>query len=40
LQSETIEEALRQYAAASGQTEDGPYVEKVLNEQKLLDKLL
>jgi soluble lytic murein transglycosylase-like protein len=40
LQSETIEEALRQYAAASGQTGDGPYVEKVLNEQKLIDKLL
>ena len=40
LQSDTIEEALRQYASASGQTEDGPYVEKVLNEQKLLDKLL
>ena len=40
LQSETIEEALRRYAAASGQLEDGPYVEKVLNEQKLLDKML
>ena len=40
LQSETIEEALRQYAADSGQTEDGPYVERVLNEQKLLEKLV
>ena len=40
LQSETIEEALRQYAADSGQTEDGPYVDRVLNEQKLLEKLL
>jgi hypothetical protein len=40
LQSETIEEALRQYAAGSGQTEDGPYVDRVLNEQKLLEKLL
>lgn len=39
LQSESIEEALRRYAAASGQTEDGPYIEKVLNEQKLLDKM-
>ena len=39
LQSESIEEALRRYAAASGQVEDGPYIEKVLNEQKLLDKM-
>jgi soluble lytic murein transglycosylase-like protein len=38
LQSETIEEALRQYAVASGQIEDGVYVERVLNEQKMLDK--
>ncbi|MGV1045566.1 transglycosylase SLT domain-containing protein [Limnohabitans sp.] len=40
LQSETIEEALRQYAAGSGQTADGIYVDRVLNEQKLLEKLL
>lgn len=40
LQSETIEEALRRYAAASGQMEEGTYIEKVLNEQKLLDKML
>jgi hypothetical protein len=40
LQSETIEVALRQYASDSGQTEDGTYVERVLNEQKLLEKLL
>lgn len=39
LQSESIEEALRRYAAASGQVEEGPYIEKVLNEQKLLDKM-
>lgn len=39
LQSETIEEALGQYAAASGQTEENLYIERVLNEQKLLDKL-
>ena len=40
LQSETMEEALRQYAISSGQSEVGPYVERVLNEQKLLDKML
>lgn len=40
LQSETMEEALRQYAASSGQSEVGPYVDRVLNEQKLLDKML
>ncbi|OYU31288.1 MAG: lytic transglycosylase [Comamonadaceae bacterium PBBC2] len=40
LQSETIEEALRQYAVSSGQSEVGPYVDRVLNEQKLLDKML
>lgn len=40
LQSETLEAALRQYAADSGQPEDGPYVERVLSEQKLLEKLL
>jgi soluble lytic murein transglycosylase-like protein len=40
LQSETMEEALRQYAVSSGQSEVGPYVERVLNEQKLLDKML
>jgi hypothetical protein len=40
LQSETIDEALRQYAAGSGQSEEGPYVERVLNEQKLLEKLI
>lgn len=40
LQSETIEEALRQYAADSGQPEEGLYVDRVLNEQKLLEKLL
>lgn len=39
LQSETIEEALRQYAAASGQTDEVLYVERVLNEQRLLEKL-
>lgn len=39
LQSETMEEALRQYAVSSGQSEVGPYVERVLNEQKLLDKM-
>lgn len=40
LQSETLEEALRHYAAGSGQTEDSPYVDRVLNEHKLLEKLL
>jgi soluble lytic murein transglycosylase-like protein len=40
LQSETMEEALRQYAVSSGQSEGGPYVERILNEQKLLDKML
>ena len=40
LQSETMEEALRQYAASSGQSEVSTYVERVLNEQKLLDKML
>jgi len=39
LQSETIEEALRQYAAASGQSDETLYVERVLNEQRLLEKL-
>lgn len=39
LQSETIEEALRQYAAASGQTDEVLYVDRVLNEQRLLEKL-
>jgi soluble lytic murein transglycosylase-like protein len=40
LQSETIEEALRQYGAASGQTEDAVYIERVLAEQRFLEKLL
>ena len=40
LQSETIEEALRQYASASGQAEDSVYIERVLAEQKFLEKLL
>lgn len=40
LQSESIEEALRRYAAASGQTEEALYIERVLNEQKFLDKLV
>ena len=40
LQSESIEEALRLYAVASGQSDVGPYVERVLNEQKMLDKML
>jgi soluble lytic murein transglycosylase-like protein len=39
LQSETIEETLRQYAAASGQTDEGLYVERVLAEQRLLERL-
>ncbi len=39
-QSESIEEALRQYAAASGQSDENLYVERVLNEQKLLEKML
>ncbi len=40
LQSETMHEALRQYATSSGQSEEGLYVERVLNEQKLLEKLI
>lgn len=40
LQSESIEEALRLYAVASGQSDVDPYVERVLNEQKMLDKML
>ncbi|PUE24788.1 transglycosylase SLT domain-containing protein [Limnohabitans sp. Jir72] len=40
LQSETLEEALRQYATNSGQSDDNQYIERVMNEQKLLEKLL
>ncbi|MGV0960519.1 MAG: transglycosylase SLT domain-containing protein [Limnohabitans sp.] len=40
LQSESIEDALRQYAMESGQSDDSQYVERILNEQKLLEKLL
>lgn len=40
LQSESVEDALRKYAAQSGQAEDSRYVERVLNEQKLLEKLI
>jgi len=39
LQSETIEETLAQYASASGQTDGGLYVERVLTEQRLLERL-
>ena len=39
LQSETIEETLRQYAAASGQTDEGLYIERVLAEQRMLERL-
>lgn len=40
LQNGTLEEALRQYAMQSGQSEDSQYVERILNEQKMLEKLL
>lgn len=35
----TLEDALRTYAATSGQVDDEPYVERVLTEHKLLEKL-
>lgn len=38
-QSVSIEEALRLYALDSGQTNDDLYIDRVLNEQKQLDKL-
>ena len=38
-QSSTIEEALRLYAIDSGQARDDTYIDRVLNEQKQLDKL-
>ena len=40
LQNETLENALRQYATNSGQSDDSQYVERVVNEQKLLEKLI
>lgn len=40
LQSESLEDALRQYALHSGQSDDSQYVELVLNEQKMLEKLI
>ena len=38
-QSNTIEEALRLYAADSGQARDETYIERVLSEQKHLEKI-
>lgn len=38
-QSISIEDALRLYALDSGQINDGQYVDRVLNEQKQLDKI-
>ncbi len=38
-QSSTIEEALRLYASASGQGNESQYIERVLTEQKQLDKI-
>lgn len=38
-QSDSVEDALRRYAADSGQAKDGVYVDRVLSEQKQLDKL-
>jgi hypothetical protein len=35
----TLEDALRQYALASGQGNNDQYVDRVLAEQKLLDKI-
>ena len=39
-QTNTLEEALWLYGASSGQTPDGPYVERVLAEHSLLQKLI
>ncbi len=38
-QTETLEEALSLYGASSGQTTEGQYVDRVLSEQKLLEKV-
>jgi hypothetical protein len=38
-QTETLEEALSLYGASSGQTAEGQYVDRVLAEQKLLEKV-
>lgn len=39
-QTESVEEALALYGVSSGQNEDSQYVERVLSEQSLIDKLL
>lgn len=38
-QSSTVEDALRLYAADSGQARDESYIDRVLSEQKQLDKI-
>ena len=38
-QSSTVEDALRLYAADSGQARDETYIDRVLSEQKQLDKI-
>ncbi|MEY3612282.1 MAG: Membrane-bound lytic murein transglycosylase [Pseudomonadota bacterium] len=39
LDANTLEDALRLYSAASGQVNNDVYVDRVLNEQKLLDNI-